>query len=118
MSVFERFKGVVKAELGHLRRRAPQSAVADGAQDGPRPATPAKVPRRSRAVVDVEGALRVLELSGTPALADVRARYRALARNYHPKTQSAIADEADAARVVVDALTDALELLEEHHLPV
>ena len=28
------------------------------------------------------------------------------------------ADEAHAARVVLEALTDALELLEEHHLPL
>ena len=77
----------------------------------------ATMPRRAPAVVDVEGALRVLELTGTPTLDDVRRQYRALAHRYHPKTRSNVAEEVNAARVVLDALTDALELLEEHLLP-
>ena len=113
MTLFERFGRVVKAEIGHLVRRSPSDA--DAAK---RPAVSASMPRREPAVVDVEGALRVLELTGSPALADVRAQYRTLARRYHPKTRSAVADEAHSARVVLDALTDALELLEEHLLPV
>jgi hypothetical protein len=70
------------------------------------------------AATDVQGALRVLELSGTPSLAEVRARYALLVRRYHPRTLDDSADDAHAARVVVDALTEALELLEEHLLPL
>ena len=118
MTVFERLGRVVKAELSHLVRRS--AVEADPAEQGARPSVAVAV-RRAPAVVDVEGALRVLELSGArgrPTLAQVRAQYRALARRYHPKTQSPVADEARSARVVVDALTDALELLEAHLLPV
>lgn len=116
--MFERFGRVVKAEIGHLVRRSPSDAGAPSTST--RPSVSATTPRGARqaAVVDVEGALRVLELSGSPALADVRAQYRMLARRYHPKTRSPAADEAHSARVVLDALTDALELLEAHLLPV
>lgn len=115
MTLFERVSRVVKAEIGHLVRRAPGGA--DASPSGAGPAVPATL-RRERAVVDVEGALRVLELSGSPSLAEVRTQYRALARRYHPKTCSPVPDEAHAARIVLDALSDALELLEEHLLPV
>lgn len=123
MSMFERFGRVVKSELGHLVRRAPAAAPADATPGGAeasrtRPFVSATVARRASGVVDVAGAMRVLELSGAPALADVRTQYRALARRYHPLSKSALADEALAARVVLDALSDALELLEEHLLPV
>ena len=115
--MFERFGRVVKAEIGHLVRRSSSDGGAPSSST--RPSVSATTSRGSRAaVVDVEGALRVLELSGSPALADVRAQYRMLARRYHPKTRSPAADEAHSARVVLDALTDALELLEEHLLPV
>ena len=107
VSVLDRVGRVVKAEWTHRFRRGAAAASA------PAPGATARQP----VVVDVAGALRVLELAGTPSLADVRARYRELAVRYHPKTQSPIATEADAARVVLDALTDALEVLEEHLLP-
>jgi hypothetical protein len=129
MGVFDRIGKVVRAELGHRFRRSPGDAG-----DGDHGAAPRKngraavdartndAPPPKRAVVDVEGALRVLELTSqsgaSPPLADVRAQYQRLARRYWPKTQSGDADEAHAAKVVVDALTDALELLEEQLLPL
>lgn len=124
MSMLDRFGRVVKAEFSHLVRRAPSREAEQEATHAS--ASPARTGapsqtgerHRERAVIDVAGALRVLELSGAPALLEVRARYRELARRYHPKTRSPIASEAQAALVVLDALTDALELLEEHLLPV
>lgn len=122
MSVLDRFGKVVKAEWSHRfgrEREGHERPRAPGERGERAPVPPA--PRRP-AVADVEGALRVLELVGTPqgppGLDEVRARYRELARRYHPKTASDNADEAHAARVVVEALTDALELLEEQLLPL
>ena len=118
--LFDRLRGVVRAEINHLRRGgsdpSPRASTRRADREGK--GVDATMPRRAPAVVDVDGALRVLELVGSPSLAEVRGQYRALAHRYHPKTRSSVADEAHAARVVLDALTDALELLEEHHLPV
>lgn len=75
-------------------------------------------PARAPAVSDVDGALRVLELSSLPTLAEARAQYRALARRYHPRTRSSSPDQVHAAQTVLEALTDALELLEERLLPL
>lgn len=90
-----------------------------GDRTGVRSASPA-TPRAPRgpAVSDVEGALRVLELSGQPTLDEVRAAYRRLARHYHPKTTGPRKDDIQAAHTVQEALTEALELLEEHLLPL
>lgn len=125
MSVLDRFGKVVKAEWSHRfgrEREGHERPGASGERGERGERGPASPPPRRPAVADVEGALRVLELVGTPqgppGLDEVRARYRELARRYHPKTASDNADEAHAARVVVDALTDALELLEEHLLPL
>lgn len=118
MSVFERFGRVVKAELGHLVRRPPPADREARDAKSTRPSVVATVSRRERAVVDVEGALRVLEMTGAPAIGEVRAQYRTLSKRYYPKTKSPLADEAHSARVVIEALTDAVELLEEHLLPV
>lgn len=130
MAVFDRLKDVVRAEINHLRRGKAGKGGDGGKErddpsesEGPGRAAPqvkvdATMPRRAPAVVDVEGALRVLELTGSPTLDEVRRQYRALAHRYHPKTRSTVAEEVNAARVVLDALTDALELLEEHLLPV
>lgn len=98
-------KHEIEAEAAALKRKAPLHAR----------------PPRGPTVSDVDGALRVLELpanSATLGLDEVRARARELSRRYHPKTLSDKADEAHAARVVLEALTDALELLEEHLLPL
>jgi DnaJ-domain-containing protein 1 len=73
---------------------------------------------KAPAVTDVDGALRVLELSGSPHLDEVRARYRQLAQRYHPKTVGGRPDEVAAAHVVMESFTEALELLEEHLLPL
>lgn len=124
MPLFDRLKDVVRSEITSLRNRAStaptdaERAHGKGKGKGDNPAVDATMPRRAPAVVDVDGALRVLELSGSPSLEDVRRQYRALAHRYHPKTRSAVPEEVNAARVVLDALTDALELLEEHLLPL
>lgn len=135
MPLFDRLKDVVRSEISSLRspeareakeaKRAAKEAEKELAQDAKdardankgKNTVDATMPRRAPAVVDVEGALRVLELTGTPTLDDVRRQYRALAHRYHPKTRSTVTEEVNAARVVLDALTDALELLEEHLLP-
>jgi hypothetical protein len=132
MPLFDRLKDVVRSEITHLRnpesrqeareaKRAAKEAEKEFAKDAKdarnKSTVEATMPRRAPAVVDVEGALRVLELSGSPSIDDVRRQYRALAHRYHPKTRSSVPDEVNAARVVLDALTDALELLEEHLLP-
>ena len=132
MPLFDRLKDVVRSEITHLRspesraearesKRAAKEAEKELAKDAKdargKSSVDATMPRRAPAVVDVEGALRVLELTGAPSLDEVRRQYRALAHRYHPKTRSAITEEMNAARVVLDALTDALELLEEHLLP-
>src|SRR5687767_7689813 len=117
MSVFDRVGRVVRAEWSHLRKKKPDEKPVEKDEAEARP-SPAASPVRKPSVVDVDGALRVLELSGTPSLDEVRARYHALSQRYFPKTLSPRTDEAHAARVVLEALTDALELLEEHLLPV
>jgi hypothetical protein len=120
VSVIDRLSAVVKSEWGHRFRRKPKDDAAepDTTTTTTTAATTAGAAPKKRAVIDVQGALRVLDLTGTPTLADVRARYAELARRYHPKTQSPRDDEAHAARVVLEALTDALEILEEHLLPL
>jgi hypothetical protein len=136
MSVFDRIGKVVKSEWNHrfgerdddaLEREA--QAEVDAAIANPsltptarNPTTSSPqartVPARSSGVPDVAAAMRVLELSGVPTLDAVRAQYRALARHYHPRTTSENADQAHAAHTVLDTLTVALELLEEHLLPL
>jgi hypothetical protein len=126
MSVFDRLGKVVRAELSALRGHStpPHPADATGTS------TPAKTTRtkpttthgrsdatRPPMVTDVEQAKRVLELHGEPTLAEVRARAHALSRHFHPKTCSSRPDEAETARAVLEGLTEALEILEEHLLP-
>ena len=111
MNVFERLGRAVRAEWDAVSRREAPSWR-------PSSSTPPQARARVPAASDVQGALRVLELSGTPSLSEVRAQYARLARRYHPRTLNDGADDAHAARVVVDALTEALEILEEHLLPL
>jgi hypothetical protein len=111
MSVFERLRRAARAEWQALSRHEPPAGTTS-------PSTPPRARDRVPAASDVQGALRVLELSGTPSLQQVRAQYALLARRYHPRTLDDDHDDAHAARVVVDALTEALELLEEHLLPL
>lgn len=119
MSVLDRVGKMVRSEWNARRPRF--GGARDGERDRGRTVADthaaAALPRKP-AVVDADGALRVLELAAMPTLDEVRARYAALARRYHPKTLSTNMDEAHAARVVLEALTDALELLEEHLLPL
>ncbi|MBM4281771.1 MAG: J domain-containing protein [Deltaproteobacteria bacterium] len=112
MGLFDRLGSVVRSEWQALLHR-------DGPGVSHAPLAPAPRARpRVPAASDVAGALRVLELDGQPSLAEVRAQYQRLARRYHPRTLDGSADDTHAARVVVDALTEALELLEAHLLPI
>ena len=121
MSVLDRVGKMVRSEWN---ARRPRFGGARGGEPDQRStaadarAATTSPPLRKPAVVDADGALRVLELSAMPTLDLVRAQYTALARRYYPKTLATSSDEAHAARVVLEALTDALELLEEHLLPL
>jgi hypothetical protein len=121
MSVLDRFGQVVKSEWNSMFRKdgddVADAAAAEVEAALASPKASANVPR-APAVTDVDGALRVLELSGSPHLDEVRARYRQLAQRYHPKTVGGRPDEVAAAHVVLESLTEALELLEEHLLPL
>ena len=123
----DRLGQVMKSEWNSRFRRDDDKSTKDtgkgaGQQQKNQPTPPSgaaqRAPARGPTVSDVDGALRVLELQGSPGLDEVRARHRELARRYHPKTLSEKSDEAHAAVVVLEALTDALELLEEHLLPL
>ncbi len=134
MSVIDRLGQVVKSEWNALRRPGDKRDDEVGGRPGKEDEAeveaalknsssssasgPLAKPPRAAAVSDVDGALRVLELQGSPTLDEVRARYRELARRYHPKTRSDKADEQNAAHIVLEALTDALEVLEDHLLPL
>ena len=115
MSVLERVGKMVRSEWN--ARRARRDRHEHGYPERGAETAAAPVVRKP-AVVDVDGALRVLELHPGATLDEVRSQYGLLARRYYPKTLSTSADEGHAARVVLEALTDALELLEEHYLPV
>jgi hypothetical protein len=118
---FDRVGKVVKAEWNHRFGETSDAELAAAIEEAEAAATQratSTAPTRVPAVSDVDGALRVLELSSLPSLAEVRAQYRALARRYHPRTRSASPDQVHAAHTVLEALTDALELLEERLLPL
>lgn len=130
-NVFERFGKIVKSEWNHrvhhdddiggkpAKEDLEEAERALGRQATATTSATMTKPMRTPAVADVDGALRVLELQPpVPTLDVVRARYRELARHYHPKTQSTKSDDAHAAHVVLEALADALEILEEHLLPL
>lgn len=117
MGFLDRIGKVVRAEISAVvrpdpsRRTTPPTAAAPGASTTP----PAP---RAPLVTDIDGALRVLELGSEPTLDEVRRRARQLARHFHPKTASTDPEETRAARLVVEAIAEAQELLEEHLLPV
>lgn len=130
MALFDRLGNVVKAEWNARFGEDDDALDADDAPDeaegttAPRgrpkgstaPRRPS--PRRAHTVVDTASAYNVLELQPGATLDVVRESYFALARRYHPRTLSKNADQAYTAQTVLDALTDALELLEAHLLPL
>lgn len=119
MSVLDRVGKMVRSEWNARRPHFGQAKdEREARRDDRQTSPPSAAPLRKPAVVDVDGALRVLELPALATLDEVRAQYALLARRYHPKTLSTSSDEAHAARVVLEALTDALELLEQHLLPL
>ncbi len=114
---FDRLGRVVKAEWNARFGDLPDDELAQ--QFDEVEAAPAHTkPPRAPAVSDTDGALRVLELQTVPTLDVARAQYRMLAHRYHPRTRSQSPDQVHAAQTVLDALTDAIEVLEEHLLPI
>lgn len=120
MGLFDRISNVVKAEWHH-RFGEPEETAAkrDEGHKEPKgaPIHPTARARR-RAVTDIDSAWRVLELQPGATLDEVRGAYQDLARRYHPRTYSKVPDQAHAAQTLLEALTDALEVLEEHLLPL
>lgn len=109
--LFERIGKVVQAEW---------TSRVGGKDDGEAPppradAVPARTTAASRRP-DVDSAWRMLELEPGASLDEVREAYHRLGRRYHPRTLDPA--HAAAARTVVDALTEAYEVLEEHLLPL
>lgn len=135
MSLFDRLGNVVKAEwharFGEGEEERDEAAPdeeslreANEAARGPRArpmgakADPARAKTPRAAVTDVVSAFRMLELEQGATLDEVRGAYRTLAKRYHPRTLSKVPDQAYAAQTVLDALTEALEVLEAHLLPL
>jgi hypothetical protein len=69
------------------------------------------------AIKTPEQAYERLELSVNASLDEVRARYREVARLWHPRAHQD-GDQADRAQKHLDGYLDALEVLEEHLLPL
>ena len=69
------------------------------------------------AIKTPEQAYERLELNVNASLDEVRARYREVARVWHPRAQQD-GEPADRARKHLDGYLDALEVLEEHLLPL
>lgn len=115
MGLYERLKGVVKSEWNARVPPGSMGALWEGEE--PAEGTDAAL-RARRGVRDVQSAYRVLEIAPSASLADVRAAYRSMATRYHPRSHSATADQAHAAQSLLIALTEALEVLEEHLLPL
>ncbi len=113
-NLFERASKVAKAEWSALVRRRTDDASAE------LPDRVDHVPVRLHAALDISGALAVLALPPRPepTLDEVRARYRSLAQKHQPKTQSAAPEEASSAHALMQTLTEALEVLEAHLLPL
>lgn len=117
MGLFDRLGDVVKAEWG---ARFPQeNKNASGATKRPQsaPNEPGP-PRRRRAVADPDAAYRILEVPRGASLEEVREAYLQMSRRYHPRSHSRVPDQAHAAQTLLYALTDALEVLEEHLVPL
>ena len=114
-SIFGRLGALVRAEI-NARFDDDDSAPAPRAAT--RRATVAERPKV--AIHDVKAAYRALDLDPAdhPDLAEVRAAYFKKAQRIHPRTQSERSDQAVAADTLLSALTDALEMLEEHLLPL
>lgn len=135
MSLFDRLGNVVKAEWNarfgegdepvderkpdeESLREAEEAARAGRARPTGAKAERARPTTPRAAVTDVVSAFRMLELAQGATLDEVRASYRTLAKRYHPRTLSKVPDQAYAAQTVLDALTEALEVLEAHLLPL
>lgn len=121
MGFLDRLGKVVRAEISAVVRpdaRAPGGSTSTATTPPRATTTPPTPTTRSPLVTDVDAALRVLELPAEATLDAVRQKARDLSRHFHPKTRSADPEEVRAARLVLEAITEAQELLEEHLLPV
>ncbi len=130
-SLFDRVGKVVKSEWNARFSDEDSSFDSSGlskdelkeAETELRESMASKLPKAKRSVrrqgiSDAQQALRMLELPDEATLDEVRARYFDLAKRYHPRTVTGSPDQAYAAQTVLATLTDALEILECHMLPV
>jgi hypothetical protein len=111
MAILDKLIGVGEAVRDKIKETFgdPQDglAVDDGESAADAPAGEA---------LDVAGAFAALGLAEGASLADVREAYRAMSRHHHPIARRDGA-QSEAARTL-DRLLEALELLEEHLVPL
>ena len=72
-------------------------------------------PIQSRFVKNKRSAYRLLEMNFDATMDQVRISYWALIRKYYPMINNEDNQKALAARRIVDALTEAFEILEREH---
>ena len=123
-SVFDRLTKVVRSELtaAFSREGDDDDAVFDETQppptDGERGPIAAKVTTRMPSIPDAKSAARVLDVAEDATLDEVRAAYRRQAIAFHPRTLAGTPEQTLAAQTIIDTLTEALEILEAHLLPL
>jgi hypothetical protein len=118
MSLIDRLGDVVRSEWNSRFTEDDDDAPRkDGPTRGPHKAARRPAPSGGSRVPDVASARRILEVSADATLDEVRGAYATLARRYHPRSLGA-GDKAYAAQTLLDSLTDALEVLEAHLLPL
>lgn len=115
MPILDKLRGVGEAVRDKVKETfgegegATEEGAEPGLEEGPEG-------RALEPALDVAGARKLLGLSDGATLADVREAYRALARRHHPLARRDGMD-SEAARTL-DRLLEALELLEEHLVPL
>jgi nucleoside phosphorylase len=120
MTLLDRLGDVVRAEAN-----AAKDAVAsvfrrkgsDPSGEESQPAESAVVERTHTVTIkpgDVAAAMRMLELTGNPTLDQVRTQYRRLAEAGYARA----AQQGKSSSSLSWALTEALEVMEQHLLPV
>lgn len=120
-NLFDRLGDVVKSEWNSRFGEEDPSAPAPDRReryDASTTQPPSSSAAWTHARPSVKSAYKMLELDESAALDEVRAAYFDLAKHYHPKTHADSHEQALTAQKLLDALTEALEVLEEHLLPV
>ena len=73
-------------------------------------------PSHSQLVKNKRSAYRLLEINFDATMNQIRISYWALIRKYYPMVNHEDNRKADAARRIIDALTEAFEILEREHV--